>query len=159
MKIVGEFDYRNAKAILRAVAPESLDDIYSVLNDPENQIDLRAGTKQRSLSSQVKQWFVKRGWKAEQPSFAAAGMQYDLLKENIPIEIELGHQRLVFPDFFEFLADYSKEHIPAGVVIVTGTPSLFGHDWHCSLESTTRKITVVREVYLAPTLVVAVNPN
>jgi hypothetical protein len=85
-------------------------------------------------------------------------MQYDLLKGQVPIEIEIGHERLVFPDFFEFLADYSSGHIAAAVMIVTGNPKAFGHSWHCSLRSTQRKIESVKGVYLVPTLVIAVDP-
>jgi hypothetical protein len=85
-------------------------------------------------------------------------MKYDLLKDRIPIEIEIEHERLVFPDFFEFLADFSNGHIEAAVMIVTGTPAAFGHSWHCSLRSTKRKIESIQQVYLVPTLVVAVNP-
>ena len=85
-------------------------------------------------------------------------MQYDLLKGRVPIVIEIGHERLVFPDFFEFLADYSNGHIDAAVMVVTGNPAAFGHKWHCSLKSTRRKIESVKGVYLVPTLVIAVDP-
>lgn len=85
-------------------------------------------------------------------------MQYDLVKDRVPIEIEIGHERLVFPDFFEFMADYSNGHIDAAVMVVTGNPLAFGHNWHCSLKSTQRKIASVRAVYLVPTLVIAVDP-
>ena len=30
------------------------------------------------------------------------------------------------------MADYSKGHIPLGVMIVTGDPDKFGHKWHNS---------------------------
>jgi hypothetical protein len=158
MKIVDEFDYRNAKAILQAVSPKSLSDIYTILGNAKNKVDLSRGDKQRQLSSQIQQWFVRAGWKSEQPAFTVPGMHYDLLKDRIPIEIEIGHERLVFPDFFEFLADYSSGHIDAAVMIVTGNPKLYGHNWHCSLRSTQRKIESVKGVYLVPTLVVAVDP-
>ena len=94
----------------------------------------------------------------EAPSFTIPEMRYDLLKVNIPIEIEIGHQRLVFPDFFEFMADFSKEKIPGAVVVVTGDPKQFGHNWHCSLDSTKRKIDAIREVFLVPVLVLAIDP-
>jgi len=42
----------------------------------------------------VKKWFTAVGWKEEQPAFSVPGMQYDLLKERTPIEIEIGHERL-----------------------------------------------------------------
>lgn len=49
-------------------------------------------------------------------------MRYDLYDGRMPIEIELGHERLVYPDVFEFLADDSAGHIPAGAMIITYTP-------------------------------------
>lgn len=158
MNVIDEFDYRNAKAILQSVAPNTLREIYDILSSDSNVLDLEPKGKQRELSKQIKRWFIDAGWAEEQPSFAASGMMYDLLKENIPVEIEIGHERLVFPDFFEFLADYSNGFIPAGVLIVTGTPQAFGHNWHCSLASTKRKIESIRSAYLVPTLVVAVDP-
>lgn len=42
----------------------------------------------------------------------------ELAQHNVPIEVELGHRRMVYADFFKFLADYSELHIPAGVMIV-----------------------------------------
>jgi restriction endonuclease BglII len=159
MKLFGEFDYRNAKAILGVTAPQELAEIYDILQHTDSTLDLATGSAaQRQLSTQLKGWFVARGWTAEHPAFSVPGMHYDLFKNGIPIEIEIGHERLVFPDFFEFLADYSNEHITAAVMIVTGTPRLFGHTWHCSLRSTQRKIESVKGVYLVPTLVIAVDP-
>jgi hypothetical protein len=158
MKLVDEYDYRNAKAILQATEPEHLAEIYAILSDPKHVLDLGKGQQQRKLSPQVKRWFLARGWKEEQPAFSVPGMHYDLLKARTPIEIEIGHERLVFPDFFEFLADYASGHISAAVMIVTGTPKLYGHTWHCSLRSTQRKIESVKSVYLVPTLVIAVDP-
>jgi hypothetical protein len=123
MKIAGEFNYRNARAVIEAIAPESIREIYSIPGSPDYKLDLAVSDKQRQLSSQLKRWFVAAGWKEEQPAFSVPGMQYDLLKDRLPIEIEIGHERLVFPDFFEFLADYSNGHIEAAIMIVTGTGS------------------------------------
>lgn len=159
MQIVDEFDYRNAKAVLEAASPGYLSILRTILDDPGRQLDFELGRKkQRNLSQQIKPWFIEHGWKAEQPAYSVPGMLYDLLKDNIPIEIEIGHERLVFPDFFEFLADYSNGHIPVAVMIVTGTPNAFGHNWHCSLRSTRRKIESIQNVYLVPTLVIAIDP-
>jgi hypothetical protein len=159
MKLFGEFDHRNAKAILSATASEELKEIYEILQHVDSRINLEAVTApQRQLSTQLKSWFVSRAWEAEHRAFSVPGMHYDLFKNGVPIEIEIGHERLVFPDFFEFLADYSNGHISAAVMIVTGTPRLFGHSWHCSLRSTQRKIESIKGVYLVPTLVIAVDP-
>ena len=159
MQIAEEYNYRSAKEILNSVAQDTLQEIYSILSNPENQLDFNLnGKKQRNLSKQVQQWFKDCGWEHEVPSIAVPEMRYDLTTGNTVVEIELGHQRLVFPDFFEFLADYSHANIHAGIMIVTGNPRLFGHDWHCSIESTKRKIESIREFFLVPLLIIAVNP-
>jgi len=158
MKVVDEFSYRNAKEILEKKHPEILKEIFEILNDPNNVIDLVSTGSQRRLSAPVQNWFVEKGWKKEQRTFSIEELRYDLLKNNIPIEIELGHQRLVYADFFEFMADYSKEYIPLGIMVVTGDPTKFGHTWHNSLESTTRKISAIKESFLVPILVIAVDP-
>ncbi len=81
-----------------------------------------------------------------------------MLKSNVPMEIEVGHQRLVYADFFKFLADYSQNRIPAGLMIVTGTPERYGHSWHNSLASTRRKLEAISSVFLVPILIIAVDP-
>lgn len=165
MQIFGEFDYRNAKAIINSIHPTFLTEIYDVLTDPTSAINLAAaGGAQRQLSRQVKDWFLNstkyNGWREEQPCTAVPSMIYDLLKDGVPvpIEVELGHQRLVYPDFFEFLADFSNNHIPAAIMIVTGTPESYGHNWHCSLRSTSSKIVAIQQVFLVPILVIGINP-
>lgn len=158
MRITQEFDYRNGIAAIEADAPGTLDHVRAILTDANNKLDLAAKGKQRDLSAQVQRWFVRADWQKEQASPAIPDMKYDLLRGRIPIEIELGHQRLVFPDFFKFLADYSKGYIPGAVMVVTGNPHKFGHDWHCSIASTAKKIEAAREVFLVPVLVIAVDP-
>src|SRR3989338_7077016 len=140
MKIVDEFNYRNAKEILAKAYPQILEEIYSILNDEKHVIDLSITVSQRKLSRQIQGWFANSGWKMEQSCFSIASLKYDLLKGNIPIEIEIGHKRLVYADFFEFMADYSKCHIPLGIMIVAGDSKKFGHIWHNSMSSTMSKI-------------------
>lgn len=158
MHIIREFDYRNARAVIDAVDPTLLSRIRDILTSPDSRLDLAKETKARALSSQVQQWFKAAGWQREVPAGAVPGMRYDLHDGQVPIEIELGHERLVYPDFFKFLADYSAQHIPAAVMIVTHTPQVFGHAWHCSLPSTEIKILAIQSVYLVPTLVIGVDP-
>ena len=158
MRITGKLDYRNAISVLEFAVPGIVTEVEGILKDPEHILDFEKKGKQRNLSKQLQTWFRDAGWETEAPSFSIPDMRYDLLKGRIPIEIELGHQRLVFPDFFEFLVDYSKEQIPAAIMVVTGDPELFGHNWHCSLSSTSRKIDAIREVFLVPLLVIAVDP-
>lgn len=159
MQIGAEFSYRYAKEILQAMAPKELRDIQSVLNNPRNVLNTTNAKTQRDYSAQIKDWFVsQKKWKAEQPCKAVPGMKYDLQKGLVSLEIEIGHQRLVFPDFFEFAADHAKQNIAAGVLIVTCDPMQFGHNWHCSLQSTKLKIASVSDWLTVPLLVIAVNP-
>jgi hypothetical protein len=158
VRIVREFDYRNAEAVIDGVSPGVLAQIRAILTSECSELNLSATGKQRSLSSQVQKWFVEQGWKSEVPAIAVPGMRYDLHDGKIPIEIELGHERLVYPDFFEFMADHAQRHIPAAVMIVTNTPSLYGHNWHCSIASTERKILAIQSIYLVPTFVIGVDP-
>lgn len=159
MQIGAEFSYRYAKEILQAVAPGELQDIYDVLNNPGNVLNSSKAKTQRDYSAQIKSWFVsQKQWKAEQPCKAIPGMKYDLQKGLASVEIEIGHQRLVFPDFFEFAADHAKQNIAAGVLIVTHDPMRFGHDWHCSLSSTKLKVASVADWLTVPLLVIAVDP-
>jgi hypothetical protein len=159
MQIIDEFSYRYAKEILEAIAPVELSDIRAVLKDSRNLLNTDTAKKQRDYSAQIKSWFIsQKGWQAEQPCKAVPGMKYDLQKALVPMEIEIGHQRLVFPDFFEFAADHAKQNIAAGVLIVTHDPIRFGHDWHCSLASTKLKIASVADWLAVPLLVIAINP-
>ncbi len=158
MRIVEEFNYRNAEAVINAVDSGLLSRLRGVLTAPSSVLNLAVAGGPRALSSQVQRWFRAAGWQHEVASVTVPGMRYDLYDGRVPIEIELGHERLVYPDFFEFLADYSAGHIPAGVMIVTYTPRSFGHTWHCSLGSTRRKILAIGSVYLVPTLVIGVDP-
>ena len=159
MKIVQELNYRNAIPVLNSISPGLLNEIREILTGRGNCLDLSKKGRQRDLSRQVQAWFIARGWQSEVNCSAIPDMRYDLIKDKVPIEIELGHQRLVFPDFFKFLADYSKQTIPAAIMIVTGKPMLFGNNWHCSIESTKRKIQAVKEVFLVPLLVIGIDPD
>ena len=158
MRIIEEYNFRNAIAILDTSYPGTLEEIREILTSRDNNLDLTIRGRQRDLSAQVQSWFDVRGWELERPCFTIPEMRYDLFRNGIPIEIELGHQRLVFPDFFKFLADYSQLKIPAAVMVVTSNPNEFGHNWHCSIESTKRKIEAIQQVFLVPLLVLAINP-
>ncbi len=159
MKIVEEFNYRNAKEIIQQNNPDLLKELYETLNNISINLDIKDGKRQRDVSSQIQTIFVSKGWNKEVTCKAISGMKYDLVKdENFPIEIELGHQRLVYPDFFEFLADYSKEFIKAGIMIVCGDPEKFGQKWQNSLKSTKNKIEAIKESFLVPILVIGIDP-
>lgn len=151
------FSYRSAQAIIASHAPSLIDEIVETLTSNSLTLTKGEGKKQRDLSAQIASWFDDT-WLKERASDAIKSMKYDLWKSGIPAEIEIGHQRLVFPDFFKYLADYSKGHIPAGIMIVTNTPAAFGSSWHCSIQSTKLKIDAIREVYLVPTLVIPIDP-
>lgn len=158
MKVINKYNYRNAKEILEKKYPKILKETLNILNDSTKKIDLSAQGPQRNLSSQIQEWFVKKGWEKEKPSFSIKELRYDLVKDNIVIEIELGHQRLVYADFFEFMADCSKGHIDVAIMIVANEPEKFGHDWHNSLDSTKKKILAIKETFLVPVFVIAIDP-
>lgn len=160
MEYYHQFSYRNALEILEKKYPYILPEIFDILFDKKNSIDLSNTESQRKLSSQVQGWFVQKGWKKEQPCFSKPlrNLKYDLSKDNIVMEIELGHQRLIYADLFKFMADYSNTFIDLGIFIVAGEPDRFGHKWHNTLESTRRKILAVQEVFLVPIFILAVNP-
>lgn len=160
MKVTNEFDYRNAKSIIEKINPKVLEEIYSIVNNPENKLELDIGeNKQRNLSKPIQEMFVKlEGWVQEQSLFMLPDLKYDLVKQNIPIEIELGHERLVYADFFKFLADFSNQKIPAAIMIVTNDPNKFGHTWHNSIDKTKKKIEGISKVYLVPILVIGIDP-
>jgi len=158
MRIINKFDYRNAAAILRAKAPEILDETISILNDAENTLDLSPHGKQRDVSKQIQKFFVDKGWDKEASHFSVADLKYDLMKNGIPIEIEIGHERLVYAVFFKFLADFSNEHIPAGILIVTENPEDFGEPWHNSRIKTKKKIEAISRFFLVPVLIIGIAP-
>jgi hypothetical protein len=159
MKVVRIFDYRNALNILKGHKPYITDEIFTILNDPSNSLTLtiKEGSE-RKISSQIQKFFEDKGWLKEQATFSIPKLKYDLLKENVPIEIEIGHERLVYAVFFKFLSDYSNDKIPAGVMIVVDNPLDFGHSWHNSLESTKRKIQAIEKFLLVPILVISIKP-
>ena len=158
MKITREFDYRNAKSILKSTHPRMVKEIVTILNNRGKAIDLTPSGKQRKLSSQVQNYFLESGWGKEVASPSLPEMSYDLMKDGVAIEIELGHKRLVFADFFEFLADYSSESISAGVMIVASDSEKFGHKWHNSVASTQRKIESIDRLFLVPIWVIGIDP-
>ncbi len=108
MKVVEEFDYRHARAVLETTSAGLVQQIVSILNSPATQVDLSKTSGQRDLSRQLAKYFLPHGWLDEQPVFTLPDLRYDLLRDGIPLELEIGHQRLVYADFFKFLADYSR---------------------------------------------------
>ena len=159
MKIMDVYDYRSAHGILASRKESVLDEVLSILNDETKSLALNAARgAQRNLQSQIQRFFVKAGWERERSHFSIPDLKYDLVKEDIPIEIEIGHERLVYADFFKFLVDYSNGYIPAGIIVATENPESFGHTWHNSRESTARKIEAIKRSLLVPILVIGIKP-
>jgi len=158
MHLVSEFDYRNAKAIINNINPMILHRITNVLTANDLNIQLQEGRSQRDLSKQVQSWFELAGWEKEVPPMSVPDMRYDLYDGGIPIEIEIGHKRLIYADFFEFMADYSNSNIQVAIMIVTNDSNTFGHNWHCDLVSTKNKINAIKNIYLVPTYIVGIDP-
>ncbi len=141
MKVSREYDYRNAKGILQTVDPNNLDEIYDTLNDPNFKLRFGAPEgKKQNLSRQIQEVFREKEWNVEHPHLTLPDLHYDLYKGHIPVEIEIGHERLVYADFFKFLVDYSAKKIPAALMVVTFNPEDFGHKWPNSLANLKSKI-------------------
>jgi hypothetical protein len=158
MHVLNEFDYRNAKAILDARVPGLLDEVLGILNNAENRLDVNPHGKQRDVSRQIQRFFEAEEWRREVSHFSVPDLKYDLLKSGIPIEIEIGHERLVYAVFFKFLVDYSNQQIPTGIVVATENPEDFGESWHNSRLKTQRKIEALSKFFLVPVLVIGISP-
>jgi hypothetical protein len=158
MKVPGEFNYRHARAVLSASNPGIVDEIISILGSEATRLELTKSNGPRDLSKQLARYFTPRGWRREAPVFSIPDLRYDLLKSGVPLELEIGHNRLAYADFFKFMADHSQGRIPAGVMVVTNSPTLFGHTWHNSLTSTRKKLEAVSPTLFVPILVIAVDP-
>lgn len=159
VRVLGEYDYRNARGIVHSRRPEVLSELDRLLNNDEFHLKLGAAEgKTQNLSRQLQTYFSGYGWGVERPLFVLPDLRYDLVKADVPVEIEIGHERLVYAVFFKFLADYSQRKIPAGVMIVAGNSRDFGHTWHNSLESTQRKIEAISSTLLVPILVLGLQP-
>lgn len=158
MNIASTFNYRNAWEIIQARHIDEYQDIQNILNDDRFHLEENASGN-NNFSRQIQSRFqdLNNNWDLEFPCYSANELAYDLHKNGLPIEVEIGHQRLVYADFFKFLSDYSNGRIHAAIMIVTDNPMDFGHNWHCSVASTKRKIESMSHVYLVPTLLIGIN--
>ena len=158
MKVTNEFNYRCALEILKSKYPAVLKEIYDLLNDSNFKL-LDNPKGNNSYSRQIQNKFVESydGWEIEASCFSANELRYDLRKGCVPVEIEIGHQRVVYADFFEFMADYANGIIDVAVMVVTDNPIQYGHKWHCSVESTKRKINSIKSIYSVPTLIIGLS--
>lgn len=157
--IVGETSFRNGREIIKQAKPEEYGTITRLLNGGVFSIDIEAPEEgQRSISSQVTEHFVAEGWESEVDVQNMDGTKYDLYRNDVPIEVELGHKRMVYADFFKFLADYSERSIPAGVMIVTENSEDFGKSWHNSRASTLNKLSAVEDNYFVPLWIIGIKP-
>jgi len=113
VQVLGEFNYRNAKGILESQRKGILEEVYELLNNESFQLRLGAAPgKRQDLSRQMQEYFVTHGWQKERKMCTLPDIRCDLMKEDVPIEIEIGHERLVYADFLKSLVDYSFEKIP-----------------------------------------------
>lgn len=158
VKISGESDFRNGKQILKGTNEEEVRSIESILNDRKLDITLDADEKQRDLSGPIQNRFKRQGWQDEEEVTALSGPKYDLFREGVPIEIELGHKRMVYADFIKFLSDYSNTDIPAAVMVVAENSEDFGNSWHNSRKSTVKKLRAIEDNYLVPIWIIGISP-
>ena len=159
LRLTDSYDYRNAKAILETRDGKTLSHPLSILNDRSIQLRVtREAKKNRDISRQIQEAFRDRGWTLEKALYTLPELRYDLQSGEIVAEIEIGHERLVYAVFLDFLADYSANKIPVGVIIVTTNPTDFGQNWHNSVEATKKKLLSVQNSMLVPMLVLGISP-
>lgn len=157
--IVGQTSFRNGREIIKQAKPEEYGTITRLLDGGVFSIDIESPEEgQRSISSQVTERFEQGGWETEVGVRNMEGPKYDLYRNEVPIEVELGHKRMVYADFFKFLADYSERSIPAGVMVVTENSEDFGKSWHNSRDSTLSKLTAIEDNYFVPLWIIGIKP-
>lgn len=159
VEILGETSYRGGREIIKQSKPEEYGILTRLLNGNQFSINTESPDEgQRDISGQVQRQFVNEGWESEIQVKNMDGPKYDLYKNNVPIEVELGHRRMVYADFFKFLADYSERDIPAGVMITTESAEDFGKSWHNSRGSTLNKLRAVEDNYFVPLWLIGISP-
>jgi hypothetical protein len=157
--IVEETSYRSGLEIVKQTKPEEFGTIRRLLNGGKFDLSLEVPEDgQRDISGQVAEQFELEGWDSEVVVENMDGPKYDLFRNDVPIEIELGHRRMVYADFFKFLADYSQGSIPAGVMIVTEDADDFGKSWHNTRESTLNKLSAIEDNYFGPLWISGIAP-
>lgn len=159
VEIEGETSYRGGREIIKQSRPEEYGTLTRLLDENVFDIDVEIPDEgQRDISGQVQEQFISEGWESEREVANMDGTRYDLYRNEVPIEVELGHKRMVYADFFKFLADYSERDIVAGVMIVTETSEEFGKTWHNSRDSTVNKLTSVEDNYFVPLWIIGISP-
>jgi hypothetical protein len=157
--IVDETSFRSGREIIKQSRPEEYGTITRLLTGNKFDIDTQSPEEgQRDISGQVTEQFESNGWKTEVRVKNMSGPKYDLYRNDVPIEVELGHKRMVYADFFKFLADYSERNIPAGVMIVTENAEDFGRSWHNSRNSTLQKLSAIEDNYFVPLWIIGIEP-
>lgn len=157
--ILDETSFRSGREIIKQAKPEEYGTVTRLLDNAEFDIDTESPDEgQRDISGQVTSQFEAEGWETEVKVENMDGPKYDLFRNDVPIEVELGHRRMVYADFFKFLADYSERSIPAGVMVVTENADDFGKSWHNSRESTLNKLSAIEDNYFVPLWIIGVEP-
>jgi hypothetical protein len=114
VEVLGETSYRSGREIIKQAKPEEFGTIDRLLNGGNFELDTESpDERQRNISDQITDEFSAEGWQTEVKVKNMDGPKYDLFRNGVPIEVEIGHRRMVYADFFKFLADYSERHIPA----------------------------------------------
>lgn len=159
VEILGETSYRGGREIIKQSKPEEYGTLQRILNGNKFSINTESPESgQRDISGQVQREFITEGWKSEVQVQNMDGPKYDLYRNEVPIEVELGHRRMVYADFFKFLADYSERDIRAGVMIVTENAEDFGKSWHNTRNSTLNKLRAVEDNYFVPLWIIGISP-
>lgn len=157
--ILNETSYRGGREIIKQSKPEEYGVIKRLLDGGSFSIDIESPEEgQRSISSQVAEQFAAEGWETEVTVDNMGRTKYDLYRNEVPIEIELGHRRMVYADFFKFLADYSERNILAGVMVTAENAEDFGKSWHNTRGSTLQKLEAVEDNYFVPLWIIGIAP-
>jgi hypothetical protein len=109
------FSYRHAEEILNAH--------LSIKREIENALgkvqETRVSAKADSLTHRIVEAFTERGWQKEvlvadnQPH----EQRFDLLKDNVAVEIEFSRYEFLSRDYLRFLSAYNADKIDVGVLI------------------------------------------
>jgi hypothetical protein len=150
------FSYRHAEEILNAH--------LSIKREIENALgkvqETRVSAKADSLTHRIVEAFTERGWQKEvlvaenQPH----EQRFDLLKDNVAIEIEFSRYEFLSRDYLRFLSAYNSDKIDVGVLIThseTGLARVKGKAVAPSLTRAKADLAWLRGTITVPIWVIA----
>ena len=150
------FSYRHAEEILNAH--------LSIKREIENALgkvqETRVSAKADSLTHRIVEAFTERDWQKEvlvadnQPH----EQRFDLLKDNVAVEIEFSRYEFLSRDYLRFLSAYNADKIDVGVLIThseTGLTRVKGKAVAPSLTRVRADLAWLRGTITVPIWVIA----